>query len=157
MLWKKESALTVRNTTIMTRSRSLFFKISGSTRTHPQQERRGDPGSVLTLADTTVHCSFGFLPEVFHILAYFVCLFVSGCTGSLLPCRLLPSCSPGASHCAGVSCRRSRAPGPSGSRHRLRLTGLEALCKQGLPRPGCEPVSLELQSRFVTTGAPEKP
>lgn len=75
MLWKKESALTVRNTTIMTRSRSLFFKIFCNTRIHPQQESRGDPSSVLTLPDTTVYCSIGFLPGNVSYTCIF-CLFV---------------------------------------------------------------------------------
>lgn len=157
MLWKKESALTVRNTTIMTRSRSVFFKIFCSTCIHPQQESRGDPSSVSTLPDTTVYCSTGFPPGNVSCTCIFCLFFCFWLHRVLTAVRASVELRPGASHRTGVSCRRSRAPGPSGARHRLGLTGLVALQKQGLPRPGCEPVSLGLQSRPVTTGAPEQP
>lgn len=138
---KKKSALTVRNTTIMTRSCSLFFKIFSSTRIHPQQESRGDPSSVLTLLDTTVSGSSGFLTGNVYYPSFLSCLPLVHRV--LLPCRLQPSCGRGfsprwrlllritGSRALGLQCLRL-----AGSRHRLRLMGSVALHDRDLPRPG---------------------
>ena len=158
----KKSALTVRNTTIMTRSRSLFFKIFSSTRIHPQQESRGDPSSVVTLPDTTVSGSSGFLTGNVYYPSFLSCL--SLVHRVLLPYRLQPSWGRGfsprwrlllritGSRALGLQCLLLAA-----SRYRLRLTGSVAQHERDHPRPGWEPVALALQSRFVATGAPEKP
>lgn len=122
MLWKKKkkSALTVRNTTIMTRSCSLFFKIFSSTRIHPQQESRGDPSSVLTLLDTTVSGSSGFLTGNVYYPSFLSCLPLG---------RLLLRIT--GSRALGLQCLRL-----AGFRHRLRLMGSVALHDRDLPRPG---------------------
>lgn len=157
MLWKKESALTVRNTTIMTRSRSLFFKIFCSTRIHPQQESRGDPSSVLTLPDTTVYCSIGFLPgNVSHtcIFCLFVCFWLHRV---LIAMQASVELRPG-----GFSPRWRLLSQVTGSRAlglqtQAQTHGLSGSAQAGSSQTGVWTVSLELQSRFMTTGAPEKP
>ena len=117
MPWgKKKSALTVKNATIMTRSCSSFFKMFSSTRIHPQQESRGGPSVNPSRHHSLRH--HWFPNQKCFISVYIFFLFVcSWCTGSLLPCRLLSSRSRGlliTLLSAGVYCRRSRAPGPSG-------------------------------------------
>lgn len=159
MLWKKKkSALTVRNTIIMTRSCSLFFKIFSSTRIHPQQESRGDPSSVLTLLRH--HGLRGlWFPNWKCLLSEFPFLVCLWCTGSycrqasaqLRPGLLTVLASAVADH--GLQGPRASVLAAAGSRHRLRLMGSVALHDRDLPRP----VALALQSRFVATGAPRSP
>lgn len=72
---------------------------------------------MLTLPDTPVYGTAGFLTKNVSYPCIFFPFCFSWCTGSLLPCRLLSSCSRGlliTLLSAGVCWRRSRAPGPSG-------------------------------------------
>ena len=83
-------------------------------------------------------------------------------------------CGAWSSHCGGFSCCGAQAVGRSalrscstqprqlwllGSRAQgqlLRYTGLAALRRVDLPRPGIKPMSPALGSRFLTTGPPGK-
>ena len=163
---KKKSALTVKNATITTRSCSSFFTMFSSTRIHPQQESRGGPSVNPSRHPSLRHRWF---PNQECFISVYIFSFLFFLVHRvLIAVQASIELQPGASHHPAVCWRLlasitgSRALGLqclqlAGSRHRLRPTGSVALHKRDIPRPGCEPLSLAFQSRFVTTGAPEKP
>ena len=96
-----------------------------------------------------VHCAFIYL-----LVAI---LGLDCCVGTLCRCRqrrLAFSGCAQASHCSGSSCCRAWTPELG-----LSSCGAWSYLLRGmwdLSRPGIEPVSLALQGRFLTTGAPRK-
>ena len=113
-------------------------------------------------------CSGGSHGAGLSVVSLRIYLFLFGCAGSSLPCRLLSSFGAQASLCSGFCCCGARALGRAGfssccsraPEHRLNSSGSQAslLCgRWDLPGPGIELVSPALAGELFTTEPPGKP